>query len=260
MLFVVVAVVAIAICLVLRGRHPGFQAVAVTCVVIACLFLEFLSPSPKRAVSSPGVPTEGNISEMVTSKTCRKCHPGAFDSWHRTFHRTMTQRVSPEVVEAPFDGESVVLHGQSYTFYRQNGEFRVEMPEVEIPVFSPENRPNTMPATLPVRSYPIVMCTGSHHVQLYWVDAGRISVKYRFTGISTVKGGFSSTTPHSFRRGKRRSLRFGTSNAFAATALQAIPMPTSIADRSIARFSSWALRVKPVTARPNVTCRNTRIR
>ena len=66
MLFVVVAVVAIAICLVLRGRHPGFQAVAVTCVVTACLFLEFLSPSPKRAVSSPGVPTEGNISGMVT--------------------------------------------------------------------------------------------------------------------------------------------------------------------------------------------------
>src|SRR5689334_15509324 len=35
-------------------------------------------------------------SEYVSSVNCRSCHPDQYASWHRSFHRTMTQLPSPE--------------------------------------------------------------------------------------------------------------------------------------------------------------------
>ena len=32
----------------------------------------------------------------VSSNTCQKCHPRQYESWHRSYHRTMTQVASPE--------------------------------------------------------------------------------------------------------------------------------------------------------------------
>src|SRR5437867_4685634 len=34
----------------------------------------------------------------VSSAACRACHPQQYASWHRSFHRTMTQVASPESV------------------------------------------------------------------------------------------------------------------------------------------------------------------
>ncbi len=49
------------------------------------------------------VPDEG----FVSSQTCRACHPSQYQSWHRSYHRTMTQVATPETVAASFDGVAV---------------------------------------------------------------------------------------------------------------------------------------------------------
>jgi predicted CXXCH cytochrome family protein len=41
-------------------------------------------------------------SDYAGSKTCRSCHPGNYASWHRTFHRTMTQEATETSVLGDF--------------------------------------------------------------------------------------------------------------------------------------------------------------
>ncbi|MCZ6560865.1 MAG: hypothetical protein O6931_08260, partial [Gammaproteobacteria bacterium] len=33
---------------------------------------------------------------FVSSTACRACHPGNYQSWHDSFHRTMTQAAVPD--------------------------------------------------------------------------------------------------------------------------------------------------------------------
>jgi hypothetical protein len=49
----------------------------------------------------------------ITSATCRACHSAQFDSWHRTFHRTMTREATPENVKGNF--ENAVLDYRGFT-------------------------------------------------------------------------------------------------------------------------------------------------
>ena len=46
------------------------------------------------------------------SNACRSCHPDQYASWHRTFHRTMTQRPDRRSVRGDFEsGEVITLWG-----------------------------------------------------------------------------------------------------------------------------------------------------
>lgn len=38
----------------------------------------------------------------IDSSKCLACHKGHYESWHRTYHRTMTQNASPEAVQGDF--------------------------------------------------------------------------------------------------------------------------------------------------------------
>src|SRR5438132_10116208 len=50
------------------------------------------------------VPHVGRPEKYVGSVSCRACHPDQYTSWHRSFHRTMTQIASTESVRGNFDG------------------------------------------------------------------------------------------------------------------------------------------------------------
>ena len=39
---------------------------------------------------------------FLASDTCRACHPGPYESWRNSFHRTMTQAIEPNVVLGDF--------------------------------------------------------------------------------------------------------------------------------------------------------------
>jgi hypothetical protein len=64
----------------------------------------------ERAVEEPrvtGRPVQVPDEGFVSSQTCRACHPSQYQSWHRSYHRTMTQVASPETVAASFAGVEV---------------------------------------------------------------------------------------------------------------------------------------------------------
>jgi FKBP-type peptidyl-prolyl cis-trans isomerase 2 len=95
--------------------------------------------------------------EHVGSKTCRSCHPHNYATWHASYHRTMTQVATPEIVVAPFAGE--VLRSGNATFKLERASDALWV-EVE----------STAPTGTERFRRQIVLTTGSHHEQDYWYE------------------------------------------------------------------------------------------
>ncbi|MHC5114973.1 MAG: multiheme c-type cytochrome [Planctomycetota bacterium] len=106
----------------------------------------------------------------VSSNRCASCHPSEYHSWHDSFHRTMTQAVTPETVLADMDGVHLEARGRTATFERRGDEYWVEVidPAWEHEQLAQGLMPNTLPDPPRVQRR-IVMSTGSHHQQTYWV-------------------------------------------------------------------------------------------
>jgi hypothetical protein len=102
-------------------------------------------------------PADGYIS----SASCAECHPREFDAWHASYHRTMTQRATPASVIGDFADRRVEFDGVSYKLSRRGDGFRVT---VSLP-----GGTGTAPQTI---ERPVVLTTGSHHMQVYWLPTG----------------------------------------------------------------------------------------
>ncbi|HEX2685724.1 MAG TPA: cytochrome c3 family protein [Kofleriaceae bacterium] len=109
----------------------------------------------------------------ATSERCEICHPSQYHSWHRGYHRTMTQYASPEAVRGDF--ANVTLDGGGYEakLSRRGDDFFVEMVD---PLWQYQidtgQRPPPEPGEAPPRALRrISMVTGSHHMQAYWVPS-----------------------------------------------------------------------------------------
>ncbi|MCC6509538.1 MAG: hypothetical protein IT423_10550, partial [Pirellulaceae bacterium] len=50
------------------------------------------------------LPRQTQRDGFVSSAACQECHQDQFDTWHDSFHRTMTQVAHPSTVVAPFEG------------------------------------------------------------------------------------------------------------------------------------------------------------
>ncbi|HET6585609.1 MAG TPA: multiheme c-type cytochrome, partial [Nannocystaceae bacterium] len=98
-----------------------------------------------RAVATPGL--RGREAGYVGSQRCRACHASAWESWHGSFHRTMTQLAAPEVVLA-----------RAATMPDGSALERTESGARWLPGGGGAPRP-------------IVMTTGAHHMQIYWTPA-----------------------------------------------------------------------------------------
>lgn len=113
-------------------------------------------------------------SPYVSSDQCRSCHPGEHASWQRSYHRTMTQAALPENVLGSFDGSTVKVDGLPYRVYREGDEFWAEMPDpddlMEIMQFG---KPKPLNQVAQVKRR-VVMTTGSHHYQTYWVNSHQV--------------------------------------------------------------------------------------
>ncbi|MCA9691844.1 MAG: hypothetical protein KC636_19745, partial [Myxococcales bacterium] len=113
----------------------------------------------------------------VSSDTCVGCHPDTHESWRRSFHRTMTQLATPAAVRAPFDGVTLRAGGRDYKLSREGDTFLVEMPDWEWARAQARRGVDTdapgYAGELPRRRFQVVMTTGSHHMQTYWVEGSR---------------------------------------------------------------------------------------
>lgn len=63
-------------------------------------------------------PVDRTRSTAVGSDRCVSCHPDQHESWHRSYHRTMTQIADPTAVLAPFAGETLDVLGFRATMDR----------------------------------------------------------------------------------------------------------------------------------------------
>lgn len=121
----------------------------------------------------------------VGSSTCRPCHPDQHDSWNASYHRTMTQTVSPETVIGDFDDLTLYFDGRAYDLYRIGDDYRVDLfdPDqvdraVALAQANQLEQAREMAAAIPRVSRRILMSTGSHHYQVYWYASGRAKELY----------------------------------------------------------------------------------
>lgn len=119
----------------------------------------------------------------VGSSACAACHGEAHASWRASYHRTMTQAVGPDTVLASFDGRSLPHHDGVHVVERRGDEYWVRMPEANWLLDRSVDRAREV--TPPMAWQRVVMSTGSHAMQLYWVPAepGNRLVAFPFTWV-----------------------------------------------------------------------------
>jgi predicted CXXCH cytochrome family protein len=147
----------------LAGGSRGSRLLAAGCLVVAAGGAWLYEPGGDTALAA-AVPAPVTDGGFTSSARCRACHPAEYASWHRSFHRTMTQPATPEAVLGSFDR---VLEDRGFTqrLERRGDQFWAEIPD---PLWFVDQEPDraAAPPRIEVR---VVMTTGSHHQQKYWV-------------------------------------------------------------------------------------------
>jgi predicted CXXCH cytochrome family protein len=120
---------------------------------------------------------------FVGSSRCRSCHPHAYETWHASWHRTMTQKVGPQTVIAEFDGRSLPHADGEHVVERRGDEFWVRMPDANWLLARAANGPTAVATEVPMIWQRAIMSTGAHNMQMYWVAAepGRRLVAFPFS-------------------------------------------------------------------------------
>ena len=101
--------------------------------------------------------------DYVSSTPCRSCHGHEYATWHASYHRTMTQTVSPDSVIGDFDDVRLRFDGEDYRLFERDGQFFGEMAAL-----SPRDPKGPTPRVV----VPLKQSTGSHHTQIYWYPTG----------------------------------------------------------------------------------------
>ena len=125
-----------------------------------------------RTAFAEQVPIIHQEDGYIGSESCQSCHPKEHASWHKTYHRTMTQEASLETVKGDFSQREHKFHGRRYLLERRGDEFWAELvdPDWE---WDHTKRIRTLDLAqisgAPRVWKQIVMVTGSHDTQIYWV-------------------------------------------------------------------------------------------
>lgn len=157
-------VIAILLCVAAIPVGLGARGAAAPAWILALAavagFVALARPGgPPRTDLRPQDASRTAESPFASSRACRACHPGEHASWARSYHRRMTQPASADAVLAPFDGRTLTFQGRRYRVFTEGGRFFVDMPALGTPGALPEER----------WVAPVVMTTGSHFLQAYWI-------------------------------------------------------------------------------------------
>lgn len=108
---------------------------------------------------------------FLSSQACQRCHEKSHESWHRSFHRTMTQVASTESIQAPFDGRQLTRNGTTCTVEQRGDTFWVTVPDPDVEYQLFQERNTASPPTPQMVERQVVLTTGSHHMQIYWLPS-----------------------------------------------------------------------------------------
>jgi hypothetical protein len=154
-----------------RSAGPPSWIILLVCAVITVAAGVLRSPDVDEDLEGD-LPEKTTGQGFATSATCQSCHPAQYDAWHRSYHRTMTQVATPSTVLATFDDVVLEDRGFRYQFVVRDDEIWVEMPDplwFEQPLWLMEILDPSWPGTPPRIEGRVVMATGSHHMQNYWI-------------------------------------------------------------------------------------------
>jgi predicted CXXCH cytochrome family protein len=84
-----------------------------------------LSPPATSPDPSPE-PSPNSSHFKATSHDCAQCHHSQYDSWYRTYHRTMTREASPEYVKGDFNNAVLNYHGLPTRMTREGDAYFME--------------------------------------------------------------------------------------------------------------------------------------
>lgn len=104
------------------------------------------------------LPKIGGSHGYLGSASCKDCHQDQFASWHRTYHRTMTQVAVGDAIRADFNGVILTNDGTRFVLSRRGEEPWVRMERIGSEAQAVEVR--------------VSLITGSHHMQVFWVPGG----------------------------------------------------------------------------------------
>jgi predicted CXXCH cytochrome family protein len=157
-----------------RVRPPGAGLVAGGCLLLAGAGLWIPRPAPDPALRD-ALPGRIEAGEYTRSESCRACHPGAYEAWHASYHRTMTQAARPDTVLADFARVTLEDRGHETRLERVGDRFWAELPD---PLWFTDPSPDKPPTPPRIRAR-VVMTTGSHHLQNYWIRRPASGPVYR---------------------------------------------------------------------------------
>lgn len=109
----------------------------------------------------------------VGAGACRSCHPEEYASWRRSYHRTMTQAMSDATVLAPWNGVKLEVLGRSIELFRREEQYWARLPDPELGPLAALRGATPRGSDAPRVERRVVMTTGSHHYQVYWVAGSR---------------------------------------------------------------------------------------
>ena len=132
--------------------------VAAGCVLVALGWL-----SARDVVADLRTARDLHAIAYVGSAECRRCHADHYASWHRTFHRTMTQQARPHAVLGDFGGARLEYLGVTAHMHRSDdGGYRIAFE-------GPGGRGR--------RTVEVVRAVGSHRYQQYLAREGDALVR-----------------------------------------------------------------------------------
>jgi predicted CXXCH cytochrome family protein len=168
------------------GSHGSFAGILLLLVGIGWAIIRLptgpdlsgsISATQKQQlIANPNTPVEKLVprrqpaGEFQTSDRCRSCHPSEHASWHRTYHRSMTQLVRADNVLGDFETPPLQQGGLEYHFRREGDRFLVRMPDPDW-YLATEGGALVPGSNVPIVELPVVMMTGSHSFQGYWVPS-----------------------------------------------------------------------------------------
>ncbi len=133
--------------------------------------------SPEASITNR--PIQVSEDGYASSPACRACHPSQYNSWHASYHRTMTQVATAETARADFGGVTVAgVHGRPMRLEQDGQQLWAEFDDPDASV-DPDERPR-------IRR-PVVMITGSHNQQIFWYATGKNRLLGQLPGAYLIR-------------------------------------------------------------------------
>lgn len=131
-------------------------------------------PRMTEAEFAESLPEVGGPQGYTGSQSCKPCHEDQFTSWHRSYHRTMTQLATPEAVQADFNNVVLTNDKTRVTLHTKDAEYWARFERLD---------------TNNAAEIRLGLVTGSHHMQVFWVPEGHgnMQIGFPFTWLIPEK-------------------------------------------------------------------------